>query len=411
MPKAQISIPFIVLRPQADGSYRPRYVPGPRHRNLGFRGEDLRHGDGRWFSLEECLAWSKSREADARQRAAVQPGKPRPRLGFLSLADLFDRWFETPRMSGRDVVEGRKERRPLSGSTVKYYAAGRNRLQEFDEGRLWLQPAGAITPRVVAGVLHRIEVGKGLHVARCVRATLSAAYGWAVAANLVPSNPVTGGDFDMPMPAPRIRFGSIDEMRQLVAAADAIGLPEIGDAIMLGLWTGQRQADRLALTDYQRSGDGILFRQAKKHGQPLLIPEAPELARRLEAARTRRAGWRVNYPHVLLDEARQRPFSYRRRYSELFSQVRDAAVAGVPDQLEPMKSLSDFRDQDLRDTAVTWLALAGCTKPMIASITGHSLKTIDETLKHYLGLHPELARSAIGKLVTWYEAATQGEGA
>ena len=75
-----------------------------------------------------------------------------------------------------------------------------------------------------------------------------------------------------------------------------------------------------------------------------------------------------------------------------------------------MPSLADFHDQDLRDTAVTWLALAECTLPEIASITGHSLKTIEEILKHYLGLHPDLARSAIGKLVSWFEDQ-KGEGA
>jgi RNA 3'-terminal phosphate cyclase len=73
-----------------------------------------------------------------------------------------------------------------------------------------------------------------------------------------------------------------------------------------------------------------------------------------------------------------------------------------------MPSLSDFHDQDLRDTAVTWLALAGNDEIRIASITGHSLGSIKTILKHYLGMHPELARSAIARLVAWYDE--QGEG-
>jgi hypothetical protein len=66
-----------------------------------------------------------------------------------------------------------------------------------------------------------------------------------------------------------------------------------------------------------------------------------------------------------------------------------------------MPALAGKRDQDLRDTAVTWLANAGCTLPEIASITGHSLQSIHSILKHYLAITPELADSAIAKYVAW----------
>lgn len=70
--------------------------------------------------------------------------------------------------------------------------------------------------------------------------------------------------------------------------------------------------------------------------------------------------------------------------------------------------VAGFRDRDLRDTAVTWLGLAEVDKFGIASITGHSLKSIDTILSHYLGLHPELARTAIGKLVKWRGGRSTG---
>jgi hypothetical protein len=60
-----------------------------------------------------------------------------------------------------------------------------------------------------------------------------------------------------------------------------------------------------------------------------------------------------------------------------------------------------MRDQDLRDTAVTWLARAGATIPEIAAITSHDPKSIYTILKHYLAITPELADSAIEKLKTW----------
>jgi hypothetical protein len=58
---------------------------------------------------------------------------------------------------------------------------------------------------------------------------------------------------------------------------------------------------------------------------------------------------------------------------------------------------------DLRGTAVTRLALAGCTVPEIASITGHSLQDVEAILKaHYLGGQVELAEQAIIKLNAKY---------
>ena len=57
----------------------------------------------------------------------------------------------------------------------------------------------------------------------------------------------------------------------------------------------------------------------------------------------------------------------------------------------------------MRDTAVTWLALAGCTVPEICIISGHTEQSAYNILKHYLGRHPDMAATAIGKLVAWLE--------
>jgi integrase len=54
---------------------------------------------------------------------------------------------------------------------------------------------------------------------------------------------------------------------------------------------------------------------------------------------------------------------------------------------------------DLRGTAVTRLALAGCTEAEIATITGHSLRSVRVLLDtHYLNRDPSLGENAIRKL-------------
>ena len=54
---------------------------------------------------------------------------------------------------------------------------------------------------------------------------------------------------------------------------------------------------------------------------------------------------------------------------------------------------------DLRGTAVTRLALVGCTEAEIAAISGHSLRDVRSILDaHYLHRDPALADAAITKL-------------
>jgi integrase len=54
---------------------------------------------------------------------------------------------------------------------------------------------------------------------------------------------------------------------------------------------------------------------------------------------------------------------------------------------------------DLRGTAVTRLAIVGCTEAEIATITGHSLRGVRAILDtHYLSRDPALGESAIRKL-------------
>jgi integrase len=56
---------------------------------------------------------------------------------------------------------------------------------------------------------------------------------------------------------------------------------------------------------------------------------------------------------------------------------------------------------DLRATAVTRLAIAGCTEAEIATITGHSSRSVRAILDtHYLARDPALGESAIRKLET-----------
>jgi integrase len=182
----------------------------------------------------------------------------------------------------------------------------------------------------------------------------------------------------------------------LMTAADALELPESGDAIFLGLFTGQRQADVLHLVPEVQTPDRQRFKQSRT-GAIVSIPPTPQLAARLAAAAERR---RLEHNQIVdttivIHGATGMRFvssTFRHRFAE----VRDAAVTTCP-------SVATLRYQDLRDTAVTWYARSGCTVPEIAAITGHSLRSVYSILRHYLSLDEHLADAAVAKLVAWME--------
>ncbi|WP_067216664.1 hypothetical protein [Stappia indica] len=463
-------IPLVAWR---DG--RPRYVPSATARARGEKGQDLKHPSGSWFTYEQAQEWSQEKRAALQasshaveaERAPAAPAGPargtlpaaprRPATGRSgrTLAHIVtDFTDKNPRMLGKDIVEGRKVRPALAPKTAQYYRDAASLVRRLDDGGFWARPAEAWQPETIALLLDRAEVCHGLAQARAVRAMLSQAFANEVKLRFLKANPMRFLEERLPVLPPRVRYGSVEEVRHLVAAADLVGRPEVGDMVLQGVWTGQRQADRLSLTHAQLRDLTLAFRQAKKGGQPLEIPVARLLEKRLAATARRRqlredalrsAGKPVVvWPHVNLDEKAGRPFKSK-HYQHVYREVANAAAWGlwrVPAEdggppvlatvvpagrpaprhigtlalarlpargavevLPPMPSLLDLRDQDLRDTAVTWLARAGADKMEIASITGHSLKTIDQILQHYFGLHPDLAKRAIGKLEDWYMGA------
>ena len=416
MAKVIIRLPHISWR---DG--RPRFQPGPKIRKLGFKGEDLRHPiGGAWLSLEEATDWAEARDRDIQKRrgavaAAKQAGKRAPRLPplkgapahLLSIEDLYERWMASPRMKGDVEAVGRKVMKAVAPKTRDDYRKKMNVLAGYDP-ELYVSPAEALSKPVLYGLYERLWEDRGLATARGSIAVLSSALSWGLRRGLLPRlnglNPAHG--LGMETPDGRVRALTPAEVRAFVAACDGQGRPEIGDSILLGVWTGQRQSDRLGLLDAGVLDGRRYFRQAKT-AAIVEVKAAPELEGRLAAAKARRAAWTVQPTHVIVDESvtpdnagktdwqLRKPFKAD-WYRHVFAELRAEAAKTTP-------SLADARDSDLRDTAVTWLARAGCTHMEIAQVTGHSLQSIHLILKHYLARHREIGDNAIDKMVEWFD--------
>ncbi|RVK75453.1 hypothetical protein CN154_15225 [Sinorhizobium meliloti] len=376
---------------------RPRFEPSPTLRKLGYKGEDLKTADGRWMTAGEALDWSnafaKQLAGEKRKTRMKKTGRheptPVPAAPALKptypVRQLFDDWLN---VSKNPSIADRAE------NTMRDY---RQKAKVFENHMpdVYAAEAEALTKPICIGLYDVLRAKAGIATAAGAMRILGIALQWAMDRGKFPDMHVNPAHkLRMKVPDPRIRFATKQEMKVLVETADAMGAHEMGDMFTLAVWSGQRQGDRLEFQLAGREAGRVIFRQAKTK-VIVSMPEAPELKKRFTAAQKRRQTAEVISPYVILNEEDWKPFKadrYRRRYED----IRRAAAKVLP-------SLKTLRDQDFRDTAVTWLAMADCTIPQICAITGHSFKTANDILKHYLAMNPELADSAMAKMISWFE--------
>jgi integrase len=195
---------------------------------------------------------------------------------------------------------------------------------------------------------------------------------WANGRGLVISNPCEkGGRLYRGSRAEHV-WTDADEAAFLASAPHHLHLP-----LILALWTGQRQGDLLRLTWPQYDGETIRLMQGKTRAR-VVIPVGGPLKAAMEAIRQRVGNVLLNS-----DGDAWTPGGFSSSWRKACAR---AGVVGVT-------------FNDLRGTAVTRLAIAGCTEAEIATITGHSLRDVRSILDaHYLNRDPQLGRNAIRKL-------------
>ena len=195
---------------------------------------------------------------------------------------------------------------------------------------------------------------------------------WALNRGIVAANPCEkGGRLYRGSRADKI-WTPGDEAAFLRLAPAHLHLP-----LLLALWTGQRQGDLLRLSWSAYDGTHIRLRQSKT-GVRVTIPLGAPLKAALDAAK--------KHGPVILTSPDKRPWT-QDGFRASWGKARDkVGIVGVT-------------FNDLRGTAVTRLALVGCSEPEIATLTGHSLRDVRSILDaNYLHRDPELAESAIRKL-------------
>ena len=141
--------------------------------------------------------------------------------------------------------------------------------------------------------------------------------------------------------------------------------------LLLALWTGQRQGDLLRLPWSAYDGSTIRLRQSKT-GARVVIPVGAPLKAALDAAK--------KHGPIILTGANGRPWTESGFRMAWWQACKKAGIAGLT-------------FNDLRGTAVTRLAMVGCTEAEIATITGHSLRDVRSILDAHAGSSVRAARA------------------
>lgn len=154
---------------------------------------------------------------------------------------------------------------------------------------------------------------------------------------------------------------------------------EMREALLLALETGQRQGDLLRLP-WSAYRDGAVGLKQHKGKVRVWVPCTARLKAMLDGMK-RKSPLILTMPNGQPWKARYFSDQWRKASNE----------AGFP----------ELNFHDLRGTAMTSLSEAGCTPQQIASITGHTVESVNRMLEVYMARTKDLAAGAIARLESY----------
>jgi len=228
-----------------------------------------------------------------------------------------------------------------------------------------------------------------------------------------------------PKPPAKLRIASQLELTYLLRAMDdpaslhqelgedpqkgLTARPELGDSLVLAIWTTQRASNILALTDHNLRSGRIRY-QSTKNKTRVDMPIVGEiLPARIEAARKRRMDRGLTTTHLVANPFNDGPYG-QKKHGDHFRAARSLAARftpsligeGLDDWGEPNKT---FTFEDCRDTAITRLLRAGCSIDEIISWSNHrSANSLRSLAQSYLASDGQVA-DRVGEKVNAYVKA------
>jgi integrase len=328
------------------------------------------------FATKKLAAGERKTYWYAWRGGPLLPGEPGSAEFIAAYNEAIARKVAPPSGVLLSIIQGyqaSEDFKLLAQSTRRSYVAHIKRIEtEFADF-----PLAAMTDKRTRGIFlgwrDRIAAGSGRRQADYAWSVLALIVSWALNRGLVVANPCErGGRVYRGSRSDRI-WTVDDESRFLQLAPKHLHLP-----LLLALWIGQRQGDLLRLPWSAYDGKYIRLRQSKGQRRIPPIPVGRPLKVALDATEKRGP--------LILTNSEGRPWTSDGFRASFRKACKRAGIAGLT-------------FHDLRGTAVTRLAIVGCTEAEIATITGLSLRSVRSILDaHYLHRDAALAESGIAKL-------------
>ncbi len=229
----------------------------------------------------------------------------------------------------------------------------------------------AIVDRKVVKAYYNTLCESSISSANAVMRVLKLLFSFAVDEGHLDSNPVKG--IRLMNTKARHQVWSEEEVQTLLLKAT----PSIKIAILLAIYTGQRQTDIRKMQWVQYDGQTISIKQ-QKTGKYIEIPALEALRKALDPIC-------ASSGYIVINEVTGQPYTEDHMIKSFIKLKNDCGY--------PEKQFRDFRR-----TAAVRLSEAGCTPHEISAITGHTIDSTASILEVYTPRSSNMAKNAMDKL-------------
>lgn len=408
---AKVNIPFLVSKTNKAGVTTWFWQPSATIKAAGWTSLPL--GTNADAAMDAARA--QNRKLAEWRSGGERPAAVRKLVRAATLGALWARYVA----EGYPSVKNRGA--PIELSTRGAYRSAWSHIEPW-AGDL---PLTAITPARVGVFRDALMRATGHANAHAVLRFLRTLFSFARQCDLFTGdNPA--GSFGLATPPPRQQIwdedGGTADVDAFAAAAAHIGYPDLGFAVDLAAYLGQREGDLIRLTESQwrevknldrethdtlAGADGRVmgfFIRTSKTKRWVGIPVTGELRARVEAriagnrARSAEPGAIVLPATILINDHNGGPWT-QRRFIAKFTDAKAFAGAGFTGRdgaiHPPRPSLADLQFRDLRRTAVVRLGELGLEDQLIAALTAHQLGTVKKILETYMPRTTKMAARAI----------------
>lgn len=377
MPYARLDLgKFVSVRgPRADGTYRVLFEVPARLRPSGWPSTRPLPTEGRTGDLSDAAEVARIQTDAARLYAEMQgarsPSVVTPQTRTIDT--LIKTWRATQRYKA------------LKPRTQRGYDHVCTYIEAWSESLKHPDPTALTKPQVEAFLATQDDHPT---TRRMIKVVLKMIMDQAIDLGWRADNPVSR--IKMGAPKSRVTIWEQADVDAYVVAARKIGQPDMAALILMEWEIGQRLTDAylFRVGEQYKPAEGVFSFEQSKTEANVTIPVSDRLRAVLDGiltperlylfhdARTGRPWARMFGSRVEADDTAA---------SKVFALVRASVVASGGRHLQL---------KVLRHSCIVQQARAGCTVPEIASITGHSIASVEQILQRYLPRDSQVARNA-----------------